>query len=142
MPNPGPANSAQNHPSSLATNQALRLLASAKAVNVNSVGDTVAAIINNSGSYSVQSIIVTNASISLTTAQLAVYSGPGATGTTVKSAYALSGNTSSTTVVITAATSTDLLSGNNLYLRCTTAQGAAATCDIYVYGYDLSFQQG
>ena len=142
MPNPGPANSAQNHPQGVQSNQALRLLASAKGVNVNAVADTVASIINNSGSYSVQSIIVANASINLDTAQLAIYSGPGATGTTVKSAYALSGNSSSAKVVVTAATSTDLLSGGNIYIRCTTAQGAAATCDVFIYGYDLSFLQG
>jgi hypothetical protein len=123
----------------LATNQALRLIASAEGVNLNAVADTVANIVNASGSVSVASIIVANASISLTTAELAVYTGPAASGTAIKTAYALSGNTSSAKVVVTAATSTDLVSGGKLYLRCTTAQGAAATADIFVYGYDLSF---
>jgi hypothetical protein len=123
----------------LATNQALRLIASAQGVNLNAVADTVANIVNASGSVSVASIIVANASISLTTAELAVYTGPAASGTAIKTAYALSGNTSSAKVVVTAATSTDLVTGGKLYLRCTTAQGAAATADIFVYGYDLSF---
>ena len=69
MANPGPASSTTNHPSNLATNQALRLLASAQAVNLNAVGDTVAKLINDSGFVSVQSIIVANASIDLTTAE-------------------------------------------------------------------------
>jgi hypothetical protein len=138
MANPGPASTNTSHPTNLATNQALRLIASAQTVNLNAVGDTLAPIFA-AGDVSVQSIIVTNASISLTTAQLAVYTGPGATGTTVKSAYALSGNTSSATVVVTAATSTDAITSGNLYIRNTTAQGAAATADVFIYGYDLNF---
>jgi len=138
MSNPGPASTQTNHPSNLATNQAYRLLASAQGVNLNSVADTVAAVVNSS-SYSVQDIIVANASVNLTTAQLAVYSGPGATGVAVKTAYALTGNSASDKVVVTAATDTDSLTGDNLYIRCTTAQGAAATADVYIYGYDLTF---
>lgn len=139
MSNPGPATTQTNHPSNLATNQALRLLASAQSVNLNAVGDTVASLINDSGNVSVQSIIVANASISLSTAELAVYTGPGATGTAVKTAYALSGNTTSAKVVVTAATSTDAIDVSQLYIRCTTAQGAAATADVFIYGYDLTF---
>jgi hypothetical protein len=138
MPNPGPASTQTNHPSNLATNQAYRLLASAQGVNLNTVADTIAPILN-SASYSVQDVIVANASINLTTAQLAVYSGPGATGVAVKTAYALTGNSATDKVVVTAANDTDALTGDNLYIRCTTAQGAAATADVYIYGYDLSF---
>ena len=139
MANPGPASTQTNHPSNLATNQAYRLLASAQGVNLNSVADTVANILNDSGSYSVQNIIVANASVDLTTAQLAVYTGAGATGTAIKSAYALTGNSTSAKVVETAATVTDAQTTDKLYIRCTTAQGAAATADVYIYGYDLSF---
>ena len=138
MANPGAATTVTNHPSNLATNQALRLIASAQSVDLNTVGDTIAPILV-AGRVSVQSIIVTNASVSLTTAQLAVNTGAGATGTAVKSAYALSGNTAASTVVVTAATSTAAITSTPLYLRCTTAQGAAATADIFVYGYDLTF---
>ena len=139
MSNPGPASTTTNHPSNLATNQALRLLASAQSVNLNAVGDTVAKMINDSGYVSVQSVIVANASVDLDTAQMAVYTGAGATGTAIKSAYALSGNSSSAKVVVTAATSTDAIDVSQLYIRCTTAQGAAATADVYIYGYDLTF---
>ena len=82
---------------------------------------------------------MTNASVDLTTAQLAVYTGPGATGTAVKTAYALTGNTTAAKVIVTAATSTDAITSDNLYIRCTTAQGAAATADVFIYGYDLNF---
>jgi len=138
MANPGAATTVTNHPSNLATNQALRLIASAQSVNMNLVADTVAPILV-AGNVSVQSIIVANASTSLTTAQLAVYTGPGATGTAVKSAYALSGNNSTTAVVVTAATSTNSITSTPLYIRNTTVQGAAATADVFIYGYDLTF---
>ena len=138
MANPGPATTNTNHPTNLATNQALRLIASAEGVNLNSVGDTIATVLS-SGRVSVQSIIVTNASVDLTTAQLAVYTGPGATGTAVKTAYALTGNTTAAKVIVTAATSTDAITSGNLYIRNTTAQGAAATADVFIYGYDLNF---
>jgi hypothetical protein len=114
------------------------LIASAQGVNMNLVADTIAPILV-SGRVSVQSIIVTNASISLDTAQLAVYTGPGATGTAVKSAYALSGNTTAAKAIVTAATSTDAITGTPLYIRNTTVQGAAATADVFIYGYDLTF---
>jgi hypothetical protein len=136
MANPGAATTVTNHPSNLATNQALRLIASAQGVNMNLVADTVAPILV-AGNVSVQSIIVANASTSLTTAQLAVYTGAGATGTAVKTAYALSGNNSTTAVVVTAATSTNSILGTPLYIRCTTVQGAPATADVFIYGYDL-----
>lgn len=139
MSNPGPASVATIHPSNLATNQALRLIAYYPSVNLNAVEDSIAPILDTAGNVSAKSVIVANASASLTTAQLAVYTGAGATGTAVKSAYALSGNTSSAKVVETAVTSTDLITGNKLYIRCTTPQGAAATADVYVYGYDLSY---
>ena len=138
MSNPGPASTQTAHPSNLATNQALRLLASAQGVNLNSVADTVANIINRIGNISVQSIIVANASVDLDTAELAVYTGPGATGTAIKTAYALSGNSASDKVVVTAATDTDAFTVDQLYIRCTTAQGAAATADVFIYGYDLT----
>jgi hypothetical protein len=138
MANPGPATTNTNHPSNLATNQALRLIASAEGVNLNSVGDTIAPILAN-GRVSVQSIIVTNASVDLTTAQLAVYTGAAAAGTAIKTAYALTGNTTAAKVVVTAATSTDAVTETPLYIRNTTAQGADATADVFIYGYDLSF---
>lgn len=138
MSNPGAASTTSSHPSNLATNQALRLIGSAQSVNLNSVGDTVAPILV-SGRVSVASVIVTNASVDLTTAQLAVYTAPSAGGTAVKSAAALTANSTAAKVNVLAATSTDAITGPNLYVRCTTAQGAAATADVFIYGYDLTF---
>lgn len=138
MANPGPASTVSNSPFNLTTNQALRLIASAQGVNLNSVADIVSNVLD-SGRVSVQSIIVTNASVNLTTAQLAVYTGAGGTGTAVLSPSALTDCTGASVVKIFTASSTAAITTTPLYIRCTTAQGAAATADVFVYGYDLTF---
>ena len=136
--NPGAAQTTTNHPINLSSNQAIRLIGSAQSVNLNSVADTVAQILV-AGRVSVAYVLVTNASTSLSTAQIAVYTLPAAGGTAVLSATALTGATTAAKVVNTAATSTDAITGLNLYIRNTTAQGAAATADVFIYGYDLTF---
>jgi hypothetical protein len=136
MANPGPATTVSNHPSNISTNQALRLLAYFQGVNVNATGDTVLPIINST-SYSVSNVIMTNASISLTTALAGVFTAPGASGAIVSNA-ALSGLTGPTVVSQRTVASTAAQTGQNLYVNVGTAQGAAATMDVYVYGYDFS----
>ena len=138
MANPGPATTVTNHPSNLATNQAIRLLASFQGVNVNATGDTVLPILNT-GSYSVSNVIFTNASTSLTTALAGVFTAPSAGGTGIVANAALSALTGSTVVSQRTVASTAAQTGQNLYVNVGTAQGAAATMDVYVYGYDLSF---
>jgi hypothetical protein len=136
--NPGPATATTAHPSALATNGAIRLLAYAQGVNLNATGDTVLPIIN-SASYSVYQVILTNASTSLTTAAAGLFTAPSAGGTAVVANAALSAATGSTVVSGRTVASTNTLTGQNLYWNVGTAQGAAATGDVYVYGYDFSF---
>jgi hypothetical protein len=138
MANPGPATTVTNHPSNLASNQAIRVLASFQGVNVNATGDTVLPIVNTN-SYSVSNVIFTNASTSLTTAAAGVFTAPSAGGTAIVANAALSALTGSTVVSQRTVASTALQTGGNLYVNVGTAQGAAATMDVYVYGYDLSF---
>lgn len=138
MANPGPATTVTNHPSQLATNQAIRLLASFQGVNVNATGDTVLPILNT-GSYSVSNVIFTNASTSLTTAAAGVFTAPNAGGTGIVANAALSALTGATVVSQRTVASTASLAGQNLYVNVGTAQGAAATMDVFVYGYDLTF---
>jgi hypothetical protein len=126
------------HPSNLATNQAIRLLAVATGVNVNSTGDQATLAINNASSYSVSNVVFTNASISLTTAAAGLFTAPSAGGTGLVANAALSALTSSTVVSQRTVASTALQTAQNLYLNVGTAQGAAATMDVYVYGYDFS----
>ena len=138
MANPGPATTVANHPSNLSTNQALRLLASFQGVNVNAGGDTVLPIINTDR-YSVSNVVFTNASVSLTTALAGVFTAPNAGGTAIVANAALSAMTSASVVSQRTVASTAAISGQNLYVNVGTVQGAAATMDVFVYGYDLTF---
>jgi hypothetical protein len=138
MANPGPATTTTIHPSNLASNQAIRLLGVATGVNVNATGDQATIAINNSTNYSVSNVVFTNASISLTTAAAGLFTAPSAGGTGIVANAALSGMTASTVVSQRTVASTAIQSAQNLYLNVGTAQGAAATMDVYVYGYDFS----
>jgi len=138
MANPGPASTQTIHPSNLASNQAIRLLGVATGVNVNSTGDQAVIAIQNSTNYSVSNVVFTNASISLTTAAAGLFTQPAAAGTGVVANAALSALTGSTVVSQRTVASTATQSAQNLYLNVGTAQGAAATMDVYVYGYDFS----
>ena len=135
--NPGPAVTVSAHPSNVTTNQTLRLLAVYKGVNANVTGDTVLPI-NNSTSYSVSNVIFTNASTSLTTAAAGVFTAPSAGGTGIVANAALSALSSASVVSQRTVASTAAQTGQNLYVNVSTAQGAAATFDVYVYGYDFS----
>jgi len=137
MANPGPASSQGGHPQVLGSNQALRLLAVATGVNANATGDTVLPIIDSS-SYSVKFVVATNASISLSSAAAGVFPAPSAGGTAIVSNAALSALTGPTVVSERTINSTAVQTGQNLYVNVGTAQGAAATFDIYVYGYDFT----
>jgi len=138
MSNPGPASSTTIHPSNLASNQAIRLLGFAIGVNVNTTGDQAVIAINNSTNYSVSNVVFTNASISLTTAAAGLFTAPSAAGTGIVANAALSALTSATVVSQRTVAATGIQTGQNLYLNVGTAQGAAATMDVYVYGYDFS----
>ena len=162
MANPGPASSQTTNTEAVLTpvnvtpvanssaaaipqgSNGLRLLAVARGVNLNAVGDTAMPLINTS-SYFITAIYVTNASTSLTTAAAGIYQlagGSGATGqVTVVTSHALSANTGPTvfgsqTVVPT--TTLAYSTSPALYFNVATAQGAAATADVFVWGYDLS----
>jgi lipopolysaccharide export system protein LptA len=138
MANPGPASAVTIHPSNLASNQAIRLLAVATGVNVNATGDQAVLPIINSTNYSVSNVVFTNGSISLSSAAAGLFTAPTAGGTGVVANAALSALTGPTVVSQRTVASTATQSGQNLYLNVGTAQGAAATMDVYVYGYDFS----
>lgn len=137
MANPGPAVTTSGATQGVNSNQAIRLLAVARGVNVNATGDTVLPIIA-SAKYSVSNVVLTNASISLTTAAAGVFTLPAAAGTAIVANAALTALTGPTIVSQSTVASTVAQTGQNLYLNVATAQGAAATMDIFVYGYDFT----
>jgi hypothetical protein len=138
MANPGPSTTVTIHPQNVASNQAIRLLAVATGVNVNATGDQAVLQIINSTNYSVSNVVFTNASTSLTTAYAGLFTAPSAGGTAIVANAALSALTGSTVVSQRTVASTATQSSQNLYLNVGTAQGATATMDVYVYGYDFS----
>ena len=138
MANPGPSTTVTIHPSNLASNQAIRLLAVATGVNVNATGDQATLPIINSSNYSVSNVVFTNASVSLSSAAAGLFTAPSAAGTGIVANAALSALTGSTVVSQRTVASTATQSAQNLYINVGTAQGATATMDVYVYGYDFS----
>jgi hypothetical protein len=141
MANPGPATSVANHPQVLGSNQALRLLASAQSVSLAVTGDTVLPILNT-GRYSVSNVVVTNASTDLSASTVpfaGVFPAPGASGTAIVSNATLNALTSSSIVSQRTINSTAAQTGQNVYFNVGTAASYAATVDVFVYGYDLTF---
>ena len=139
MSNPGPASTSSIHPSNLATNQAIRLLAVINGASVGTTGDTATFAIQNSTSYCIQNVAITNANKDVSTAALAIWTGPAGTGTEVVTNAALTSNTSSayvTNATVVAGTKTTNLSAQTLYVKVGTAV-VGGTVDIYVYGYDF-----
>jgi hypothetical protein len=138
MSNPGPATTVTIHPQNVTSNQAIRLLAVATGVNVNATGDQAVLPIINSSNYSVSNVVFTNASTSLTTAYAGLFTAPSAGGTAIVANAALSALTGSSVVSQRTVASTATQSAQTLYINVGTAQGATATMDVYVYGYDFS----
>lgn len=144
MANPGPATTVSNHPQVLGTNQALRLIASAQSVNLSVAGDTAMVVLDVS-KFVPTSVIITNglnssgATTTIATATVGVYTNVAQTGSTVLTTAALTSNTGGPYVTISAATNpaTAISNPTNLYVNVGTT--IAATCDVFVYGYDLTF---
>jgi len=141
MANPGPASTTTIHPSNLASNQAIRLLAFANAVPVSQTGDAAVTLpINNTSSYNVQFVAITNANVDVSGGALAIWTAPAGTGTEIVTNASLTSNTSSTYVTnatVVSATKATRLTAQTLYVKVGTAV-AGGTVDIFVYGYDFS----
>jgi hypothetical protein len=144
MANPGPSSTTTIHPSNLATNQAIRLLAyasSAGSVPISQTGDaSVTLPINNTTTYAVTNVAITNANKDVSSGALAIWTLPAGAGTEIVTNAALTGNTSSayvTNSTVVSATKNANLSAQTLYVRVGTAV-SGGTVDIFVYGYDFS----
>ncbi|HMN81681.1 MAG TPA: hypothetical protein PKA20_17410 [Burkholderiaceae bacterium] len=152
MPNPGPAITStpqtkavmapvntMGQPNALpAEMNACRLLGLYRGVNANAANTDHPIPILNAGVYSVFQVVITNASISLTTATGGLFSDVGGGGTAVVASAALSALTGPTIVNQRTIASTAQRTEQTLYWRTGTPQGAVATFDVFVYGYDLT----
>lgn len=141
MANPGPASSQTIHPSNLATNQAVRLLAYANNVPISATGDSIVTLpVFNTSSYNVQFVAITNANVDVSGGALAIWTAPAGTGTEIVTNASLTSNTSSTYVTnstVVAGTKATRLTAQTLYVKVGTAV-TSGTVDIFVYGYDFS----
>ncbi len=86
--------------------------------------------------YIIRRIVVTSATVSLTTAAGGIYTATSKGGTAiVAAAQVYSALTGSGKILdLTLASLTDRLTGGAIYLSLTTAQGSTATADVIVYG--------
>lgn len=113
---------------------AARLLAA----NMNSTADqAMTMFVPTSAKFRVTKITVKNASISLTTAAGGVYPAAAKAGTAVVAAGQAYSSLTTTALALDltlAASTTVQAAATILYLSLTTAQGSAATADVYVYG--------
>jgi hypothetical protein len=113
-----------------------------KSANMNVTTDnTIPINVAGAAKYAVTSILVTNASISLTTAAGGVYPAASKGGTPLVAAgqaySALTTATSLLALTLAAAATNTTYTAANLFLNLTSAQGAGATADIYVFGIPL-----
>ena len=116
------------------------LLGQLISANMNSTADQQIVIFSAPAKYIIRRIVATNASISLNTAAGGIYPQVSKGGTAiVGSGQAYSGLTASgkfidLTIASGYTSGGDVLTATNVYLSLSTAQGAAATADIYVFG--------
>lgn len=133
-----------------------KVLGSFRSANFNSIFDQPILVPPAISAFQLTGIVVTNASVSLTTASGGFYTAASKGGSQIVSssqAYsALTGSNLLLSATLTAFANTarfsaanlgTLLNANNqyslaLYFALTTAQGVAATADIYVIGIDLT----
>jgi hypothetical protein len=121
-------------------------LVSLKGANFNVTTDQALAIPAKITTYHISKIVITNCSVSMTTAAGGFYTAASKGGvaivanTQVYSALTAAGVGLEATIVAAGLTSgtSYRLTAANIYLSLTTAQGAAATCDVYLFGDDLT----
>lgn len=128
-----------------------RVLASAKGVNFNTINDQPIAIPQRITAFQLAGILITNASISLTTAAGGFYPAASKGGVSIVEATQTYSMLTNNSLILYATLSsfgqnTRFSSANlgsiagflGIWLSLTTAQGLPATADIYLIGIDLS----
>lgn len=138
MANPGPASTTS--PNYVIDSQnAYRLIAFAKGVNVGAAGDTPMNVITP-GNFVPAVIVTCNSSgttANIAAATLGIYTGAATTGTTVHAAAALTGQTTATFAYVRATSVANaMVSASNLYANVGTTVAGGLT-DVYLYGYDV-----
>ena len=112
------------------------LLGSALGVNLNSAinVDTPVFLIDTPTKFRIRAVALTNGSINPTTARFTLNTGALATGVAVVTAVTPALASSAVVQDLTIASTNAITGTGTLYINLGTAQGAAATADIYIYG--------
>lgn len=128
------------------TANALRCIAESRATPLGVLGD-VAIPVNNTSSFVPTVVVVSNGLVggvsgSVAAASLGIFTGAGSTGTTIRTAGVLTGQTSTAVATVTASPAVAVAipittATPNIFVNIGTAL-ANATVDLFVYGYDLS----
>lgn len=116
------------------------LLSSLSAVDLN-VATSDNAMTIESTRYRIDKLVVDNGSISLTTATAGLFTAAGGAGVTLAADQALSALTATTKfddLSLEAVCGTDVQTAGTLYFRVGTPQGAAATCNAWLFGWTLA----
>ena len=116
------------------------LLGSISAIDLNSAATDTAFTIN-AARYIIDKVTVDNASINLTTATLGVFTAAGGGGTTLAADQVLSAMTATTKfhdLTLAAIVGTDARTDTTLYARVGSAQGSAATANVFLFGWRLA----
>lgn len=123
---------------------ALRLLAVGRAVPLGGTGDVAVLPVINASPWVVATFVFTNGLIagvagSVAAASVGAWSAAAGTGTALRTAGVLTGVSGAVVLVNAAAAAGAALaiSTQNIFINNTVAV-ANGTCDIFVYGYDLS----
>lgn len=125
------------------------VLAQLISANMNTTNDQQIALSSHITKFQLTRIIVANASISLTTAAGGFYPTVSKGGTSIVANTQIYSSLTASSVLLnptltsygsTTAFTSSILTSNSIYFALTTAQGAAATADIYLCGIILASQ--
>ena len=123
----------------LITGEYSGFLASFRGLNMNSTRDQ--ALLINSSRYAIRRIVVNNASANLTLAAGGIYTASSKGGTAIVPAaqvyVALSAAAKFLDLTLAAILGTDVRTETTLFFSLTTAQGGAATADLFIFGDPL-----
>lgn len=119
-----------------------RRLGVLRSANLNTTADQAISIVSTVTKFAVTRVFVTNCSATPTLAVGGLYSSTSKGGTAFVAATQAYSALSSASIllpaVISASGLTTVLTVNTVYLSLTASAGTASTCDIYIFGADLT----
>ena len=140
MSNPGPAVTSTVNYQTPTMQQAQVLVAFIKGLVVSAAGDTVIPMTGAINTFVPTVVLTTNANVTMATATVGIYTGPGQTGTAVLTTAALTGQTTNAFAYVrnsTAVAAQVFTNGYTLYVNVGTTV-AGGVVDLYLYGYNVS----